>query len=174
MKTGGKRVVKVDLAYDTQLLAGAKFQIRNADKQYLSKTAAGYAWVDDAKAKNLVVVESGDKGQFEINGLTFGEYTLEETVAPIGYELGTTPVSFTVSDGSYTAGDTGVLKVVNLKTPEKPVVPEPPKPTPETPRKTLPKTGETKNSSFIWLGAILIAGVAIAVWQKSKKQKRSE
>lgn len=169
VKTGGKRFVKVDLADDTQFLAGAKFQIRNGDKQYLSKTAAGYAWVDDAKAKNLVVVESGDKGQFEINGLTFGEYTLEETVAPVGYELGTTPVSFTVSDGSYTAGDTGVLKVVNLKTPEKPVVPEPPKPTPETPRKTLPKTGETKNSSFIWLGAILIAGVAIALWQKNKK-----
>lgn len=169
VKTGGRRFVKVDLADDTQFLAGAKFQIRNGDKQYLSKTAAGYAWVDDAKAKNLVVVESGDKGQFEINGLTFGEYTLEETVAPTGYELGTTPVSFTVSDGSYTAGDTGVLKVVNLKTPEKPVVPEPPKPTPETPRKTLPKTGETKNSSFIWLGAILIAGVAIALWQKNKK-----
>lgn len=180
VKTGGKRFVKVDLADDTQLLAGAKFQIRNGDKQYLSKTSVGYAWVDDAKAENLVVVESGDKGQFEINGLTFGEYTLEETVAPTGYELSTAPVSFIVSDGSYTAGDTGVLKVVNLKTPEKPVLPDTSGPEPttpsttETPRKTLPKTGETKNSSFIWLGAILIAGVAIALWQRSKKQKRSE
>lgn len=180
VKTGGKRFVKVDLADDTQLLAGAKFQIRNGDKQYLSKTATGYAWVDDAKAKNLVVVESEDKGQFEINGLKFGEYTLEETVAPTGYELGTTPVSFTVSDGSYTAGDTGVLKVVNLKTPKKPVLPDTSGPEPttpsttETPRKTLPKTGETKNSSFIWLGLILLAGVAIVWWQKGKKQKRSE
>ena len=180
VKTGGKRFVKVDLADDTQLLAGAKFQIRNANKQYLSKTSVGYAWVDDAKAENLVVVESGDKGQFEINGLTFGEYTLEETVAPTGYELSTAPVSFIVSDGSYTAGDTGVLKVVNLKTPGKPVLPDTSGPetttpsTTETPRKALPKTGETKNSSFIWLGAILIAGVAIALWQKSKKQKRSE
>lgn len=180
VKTGGKRFVKVDLADDTQLLAGAKFQIRNGDKQYLSKTSVGYAWVDDAKAENLVVVESGDKGQFEINGLTFGEYTLEETVAPTGYELSTAPVSFIVSDGSYTAGNTGVLKVVNLKTPEKPVLPDTSGPEPttpsttETPRKALPKTGETKNSSFIWLGAILIAGVAIALWQRSKKQKRSE
>ena len=125
-------------------------------------------------------MESGDKGQFEINGLTFGEYTLEETVAPTGYELSTVPVSFTVSDGSYTAGDTGVLKVVNLKTPKKPVLPDTSGPEPttpsttETPRKTLPKTGETKNSSFIWLGLILLAGVAIVWWQKGKKQKRSE
>lgn len=174
VKTGGKRFVKVDLTDDAILLSGAKFQIRNKENQFLSKIDVGYAWTTDAKAENLIVVESGDKGQFEINGLAFGEYFLEETVAPSGYELSTTPVSFTVSDGSYTAGEAGILKVVNLKTPEKPITPETPKDEPEAPRKTLPKTGETKNSSFIWLGAILIAGVAIALWQRSKKQKRSE
>lgn len=78
-------------------------------------------------------------------------------------------MKFTVSENSYTAGDTGILKVVNLKTPERPVLPET-SGEPEIPtRKVLPKTGETKNSSFIWLGAILIAGVAIALWQKNKK-----
>ena len=180
VKTGGKRFVKVDLADDTQLLAGAKFQIRNAENQYLSKDKVGYKWTKDAKDENLVVVESDDKGQFEINGLAFGEYFLEETEAPAGYELSTTPVSFTVSDGSYTAEEVGALKVVNLKSPAKPVLPdtsgpEPTTPsTPETPRKSLPKTGDTKNSSFIWLGVILLAGVAIALWQKNKKENGSE
>lgn len=172
VKTGGKRFVKVDLTDDAILLSGAKFQIRNKENQFLSKTDVGYAWTTDSKAENLIVVESGEKGQFEINGLSFGEYFLEETVAPSGYELSTTPVSFTVSDGSYTAGDAGILKVVNLKTPEKPITPETPKDESETPRKSLPKTGETKNSSFIWLGVILLTGVAIVLWRK--KEKRSE
>lgn len=172
VKTGGMRFTKVDLEDDSLLLAGAKFQVLNDKKQYLSKTAGAYSWTDDAKAENLVELTSDEKGQFEINGLTFGDYYLQETVAPKGYELSATPVKFTVSEGSYTAGDAGTLKVVNLKTPERPVLPgtsgDPV--TPDTPaRKVLPKTGETKNSSFIWLGAILIAGVAIVLWQKNRK-----
>ncbi|RGW12490.1 SpaH/EbpB family LPXTG-anchored major pilin [Enterococcus asini] len=169
VKTGGIHFIKVDLEDESILLSGAKFQVRNAKEEYLSKTATGYTWTTDAKDKNLVTLTSGDKGQFEINGLTYGDYYLQETVAPKGYELGTELVKFTVSENSYTAGDTGILKVVNLKTPERPVLPET-SGEPEIPtRKVLPKTGETKNSSFIWLGAILIAGVAIALWQKNKK-----
>lgn len=187
VETGGKRFVKVDLEDDATLLAGAQFQVLNDQEQYLSKTAGSYTWTDDADDKNLVVLESGDKGQFEVNGLTFGDYFLKETVAPEGYQLNTTPVSFTVSKGSYTAGDTGILKVVNLKTPKRPELPDTPgpEPTPESPvptptpatvtpqvvRPSLPKTGTVKNSSFIWIGTVLIAGVAIAFWRKSKKEK---
>ncbi|MDT2757556.1 SpaH/EbpB family LPXTG-anchored major pilin [Enterococcus asini] len=177
VKTGGMHFTKVDLEDDSTLLAGAKFRVLNDKEEYLSKTAGAYTWTDDTKDENLVELESDENGQFEINGLTYGDYYLQETVAPKGYELGTELVKFTVSENSYTAGDTGILKVVNLKTPERPDLPdtsgEPVTPaTPTTPtvtRKTLPKTGETKNSSFIWLGAILIAGVAIALWQKNKK-----
>lgn len=182
VKTGGMHFVKVDLEDETILLPGAKFQVRNAKEEYLSKTETGYTWTTDAKDKNLVELVSGDKGQFEINGLTFGEYYLQETVAPEGYELTEEPVKFTVSETSYTAGEAGALKIVNLKTPKRPDLPgtsgDPVTPKPASPatpiRKLLPRTGEQVNSSLIWLGAILIAGVAIALWQKNKKSGSGE
>lgn len=195
VETGGKRFVKVDLEDKDTLLAGAKFQVLNEQDQYLSKIAGGYIWTDDEDDENLVVLESDGFGQFEVNGLRFGDYSLQEIAAPEGYQLITTPVSFTISKGSYTAGDPGILQVVNLKTPERPELPdtsgpEPtPTPTPETPatptptpatttpqvvRPSLPKTNDVKNSSFIWVGTVLIAGVAIAFWRKSKNKKEEE
>lgn len=195
VETGGKRFVKVDLEDKATLLAGAKFQVLNEQDQYLSKIAGGYTWTDDEDDENLVVLESDGFGQFEVNGLRFGDYSLQEIAAPEGYQLITTPVSFTISKGSYTAGDPGILQVVNLKTPERPELPdtsgpEPtPTPTPETPatptptpatttpqvvRPSLPKTNDVKNSSFIWVGTVLIAGVAIAFWRKSKNKKEEE
>lgn len=195
VETGGKRFVKVDLEDKATLLAGAKFQVLNEQDQYLSKIAGGYIWTDDEDDENLVVLESDGFGQFEVNGLRFGDYSLQEIVAPEGYQLSTTPVSFTISKGSYTAGDPGILQVVNLKTPALPELPdtsgpEPtPTPTPETPatptptpatttpqavRPSLPKTNDVKNSSFIWVGTVLIAGVAIAFWRKSKNKKEEE
>lgn len=196
VETGGKRFVKVDLEDKATLLAGAKFQVLNEQDQYLSKIAGGYTWTDDEDDENLVVLESDGFGQFEVNGLRFGDYSLQEIAAPEGYQLSTTPVSFTISKGSYTAGDLGILQVVNLKTPERPELPDTsgpePTPTPETPatpatptptpttttpqavRPSLPKTNDVKNSSFIWVGTVLIAGVAIAFWRKSKNKKEEE
>lgn len=193
VETGGKRFVKVDLEDKDTLLAGAKFQVLNEQDQYLSKIAGGYTWTDDEDDENLVVLESDGFGQFEVNGLRFGDYSLQEIAAPEGYQLSTTPVSFTISKGSYTAGDLGILQVVNLKTPERPELPDTsgpePTPTPETPatptptpttttpqavRPSLPKTNDVKNSSFIWVGTVLIAGVAIAFWRKSKNKKEEE
>ncbi|MFZ8765434.1 SpaH/EbpB family LPXTG-anchored major pilin [Enterococcus diestrammenae] len=193
VETGGKRFVKVDLEDKDTLLVGAKFQVLNEQDQYLSKIAGGYTWTDDEDDENLVVLESDGFGQFEVNGLRFGDYSLQEIAAPEGYQLSTTPVSFTISKGSYTAGDPGILQVVNLKTPERPELPDTsgpePTPTPETPatptptpttttpqavRPSLPKTNDVKNSSFIWVGTVLIAGVAIAFWRKSKNKKEEE
>ena len=183
VETGGKRFVKVDLEDKDTLLVGAKFQVLNEQDQYLSKIASGYTWTDDEDDENLVVLESDGFGQFEVNGLRFGDYSLQEIAAPEGYQLSTTPVSFTISKGSYTAGDPGILQVVNLKTPARPELPgtsgSTPAPTPTTNipqavRPSLPRTNDVKNSSFIWVGTILITGVAIAFWRKNKNKKEEE
>ncbi|MEO1780834.1 hypothetical protein BAU18_000385 [Enterococcus diestrammenae] len=183
VETGGKRFVKVDLEDKSTLLAGAKFQVLNEQDQYLSKIANGYTWTDDEDDKNLVVLESDGAGQFEVNGLRFGDYSLQEIAAPEDYQLSATPVSFTISKGSYIAGNSGILQVVNLKTPARPELPgtsgSTPAPTPTTNipqavRPSLPRTNDVKNSSFIWVGTILITGVAIAFWRKNKNKKEEE
>ena len=192
VETGGKRFVKVDLEDKATLLAGAKFQVLNEQDQYLSKIAGGYTWTDDEDDENLVVLESDRFGQFEVNGLRFGDYSLQEIAAPEGYQLSTTPISFTISKGIYTAGDSGILQVVNTKRPletELPdtLGPEEPIPTLKTPisqvpttitsqeaRQSLPSTNDAKNSSFIWMGTILVAGTAIIFGMKIKKKIGSE
>lgn len=185
--TGGKHFVKVDLEDNDILLAGAEFVIKNDADKYLVKSDNGYSWkADDTDA---IVLTSDEKGQFAINGLAYGSYTLEETKAPAGYQLSKTDVDFEITKNSYTSGAEAWLNVVNLKIPEKeqpPVVPMPEEPTPETPdpeepvkpsepneidkpEKVYPKTNEVVNHAFVWIGAILIAVVAVMAWQRRKK-----
>lgn len=180
--TGGHHFVKVDLENTKTTLAGAQFRVLNQKGQFLVKTTDGFAWTDDEKNSALVILESAKDGSFAINGLAYGKYALKEIKAPQGYELSTTPVDFTITRDSYTAGATGVLQVVNLKTPEPvkpaeptvptvPATPEKPKADPEKPIKVFPKTGETTNHMIIVFGAVLIAVVAVMWWQKNKKGK---
>lgn len=64
------------------------------------KNATGYTW--GAKGDpNVVLVTSDAEGRFEISGLAYGKYELEEKDAPNGYAPLNGPVEFTVSKGSY-------------------------------------------------------------------------
>lgn len=180
--TGGKHFVKVDLEDNDILLAGAEFVVKNDADKYLVKSDNGYSWkADDTDA---IVLTSDEKGQFAINGLAYGSYTLEETKAPTGYQLSKTDVDFEITKDSYTSGAEAWLNVVNLKIPEKeqpPVIPTPETPDSEEPvkpsepneidkpEKVYPKTNEVVNHAFVWIGAILIAVVAVMAWQRRKK-----
>ena len=66
-----------------------------------------YEWVTDKKAPNVVTLISKDEGKFEIKGLAYGKYTLEEIKAPAGYALptGGGNFSFEVKEGSYKGYD---------------------------------------------------------------------
>lgn len=178
VNTGGHHFVKVDLKDTQTTLAGAEFRVVDEKGQFLAKTAEGYTWTTDKNDPALVTLTSSKDGSFAINGLAYGKYALTEIKAPAGYELSKTPVAFTVTKDSYTAGATGVLQVVNLKTPEpaEPVVPVTPE-KPEAPKpgpvdkvidKVFPKTGEAKNRMLVIIGAILIAVVAVVWWQNKK------
>lgn len=58
--------------------------------------------VKDVKdIKNIVVLTSDGQGRFEITGLEYGEYKLEEKTAPKDYAKLNKDIDFTVAKGSY-------------------------------------------------------------------------
>lgn len=168
--TGGRRFVKVDLNNQEKKLAGARFQVLNQKQQALIKTADGFAWSDEPQDAELVILESDQTGYFEINGLSYGDYQLKEVTAPAGYELNHEPIAFSVEKGSYTTGEKGILKVVNLKSSE-PGTPKSPKSSlhSET-AKRYPKTGEVISYSLMGLGVICILTSAIILYKKKVKE----
>ena len=66
-------------------LAGAKFVLKNAESKYYKYDAATKAvtWVDDKSAATEVSTDANGAARFD--GLQAGTYSLEETVAPAGY-----------------------------------------------------------------------------------------
>lgn len=66
-------------------LEGAKFVLKNAENKYYKYDAATKAvtWVDDKSAATEVSTDANGAARFD--GLQAGTYSLEETVAPAGY-----------------------------------------------------------------------------------------
>lgn len=66
-------------------LEGAKFVLKNAENKYYKYDAATKAvtWVDDKSAATEVSTDANGTARFD--GLQAGTYSLEETVAPAGY-----------------------------------------------------------------------------------------
>ena len=56
-------------------------------------------WVDDVA--NAEILKSDKEGHFEIAGLAEGEYSLEETKAPTGYQKLTEDIVFKVNKNSF-------------------------------------------------------------------------
>lgn len=65
--------------------------IANANSYTLSNTV-----VD-----NALVLKSDAEGRFEVTGLAYGDYALEEKTAPEGYAKLNSEITFTVANGSY-------------------------------------------------------------------------
>lgn len=166
VKTGGKRFVKVDARDTNKKLADAKFVILNEKGDYLSQEKTGFAWTNKVTNQNVLKLISDKNGQFEIRGLAYGTYQLEEIKAPIGYVLSKEKISFKVSETSYDQKN-GILKVVNTQ--ERRKIPKTKKPH----TGIFPKTNDTFNSKMIWLGAFLVLMVVIG-FIHNKKDKKEE
>ena len=137
--TGGKKFVKVGKTTDSAALSGAEFKIFKAGTtQYLQ---ADWSWGSKADAR---VFTSGADGKFEVTGLAYGNYTLEETKAPTGYNL-RADVNFTVGLGSY--ADTSTATITNA------------------PTLTLPSTGGMGTIVFSVIGSVLMLG-AVKLYKK--------
>ncbi|CZQ81149.1 LPXTG-motif cell wall anchor domain-containing protein/fimbrial isopeptide formation D2 domain-containing protein [Trichococcus flocculiformis] len=137
--TGGKKFVKVGKTTDSAALSGAEFKIFKAGTTEYLQT--DWSWGTKATAR---VFTSGADGKFEVTGLAYGNYTLEETKAPTGYNL-RADVNFTVGLGSY--ADTSTATITNA------------------PTLTLPSTGGMGTIVFSVIGSVLMLG-AVKLYKK--------
>ncbi|MGA9518500.1 MAG: SpaH/EbpB family LPXTG-anchored major pilin [Trichococcus sp.] len=137
--TGGKKFVKVGKTTDSAALSGAEFKIFKAGTtDYLQ---SDWSWGSKATAR---VFKSGADGKFEVTGLAYGNYTLEETKAPTGYNL-RADVNFTVGLGSYADASTATIT--------------------NAPTLTLPSTGGMGTIVFSIIGSVLMLG-AVKLYKK--------
>lgn len=120
--TGGKRFEKID-GDNGRPIQGAEFVVRNgtgSDAKYLriDETTKKVTWVDTLKDpaddnKDLATVfTSDDKAIFEVTGLEYGDYYLQEIKAPDKYIELTDLIEFTIEENSYST-DKDVMKVPN-------------------------------------------------------------
>lgn len=112
--------------------------------------------VEDCTAASASACTGPDKdpadGQFAINGLRWGDYTLVEKSAPAGYTLDDTEHTFTVS------GSTLKQSIGSFTNEQKPPV-------------ALPLTGGTGSQIFIIAGAALCAAGAVGALIKGLRRR---
>lgn len=136
-------VTKVDK--DKQPLAGAKFKLKNADgKYYAGKGTDGAAnWTDTGVEVDAALVEGKYTAIFE--GLGAGEYTLEESTVPAGYNKAADQ-TITITAGDFTTTNLEkTAEVVNEN------------------GATLPSTGGMGTTIFYALGAVLVIGAGVVL-----------
>ena len=127
------------------------------DKAYV-KVNTQWKWIDDtADHTGAYVFKSGTDGYFKVTGLIKGAYQLVETKQPDGYAKLTTPVDFTIAEGS-----TGVteLKAGKLEDAKgfKQI---------ENKKVTIPQTGGIGSLIFIVAGLVIMT-VALVSYKKSE------
>ena len=113
VKVGGHKFKKIDASSEVGL-KGAEFIVRNEEGEYLIKDQDGMiTWGDKDQATKFV---SDSDGKFEVNGLAFGTYYLEETKAPEGYNKLQGDMEFEVEENSHEAE----LAITNRVKPDMP------------------------------------------------------
>ena len=139
-----------------------KAKVTKAQEDYnkaFKENATAYKWENDDK--NAVVLTSDGQGKFEITGLEYGEYKLEEKTAPKDYAKLSGEVEFTVEKGSYSNGDidyapesgkTDALRVVNKKV-------------------TIPETGGIGSLIFIVAGLALMGVAFVAMKRRNSYEE---
>lgn len=108
--TGGFNFVKIDDSKDEKRLAGARFVLMKLDE----KTNKYERVVKDGKQ---ITLESGNNGEFRVDGLEYGRYALREEAAPTNYYIDNPLTYFDVDAASISLP---AKKIVNK--PYKPVI----------------------------------------------------
>ncbi|WP_311376652.1 MSCRAMM family protein [Anaerococcus lactolyticus] len=108
--TGGFNFVKIDDSKDEKRLAGARFVLMKLDE----KTNKYERVVKDGKQ---ITLESGNNGEFRVDGLEYGRYAIREEAAPVNYYIDNPLTYFDVDAASISLP---AKKIVNK--PYKPVI----------------------------------------------------
>ena len=144
----------------------AKTAINTAQEAYnkaVVEAAQQYKWIDKANKTaddEIVKLVSDGQGKFEITGLSYGTYYLQETQAPKGYALNSVREKFEIKKGSYSATTGGVTYESNDPVSETTVggaqrV--------NNKKVTIPQTGGIGTVIFTVVGVGLMAGAVMAM-----------
>ena len=146
VQTGGFRFIKCAAEGKQNPLAKATFVIKNpTDDTVLTYKEGKYQFEKVAtNASGVVRLTSDDDGYFEIRGLRYGEYLVNEIRAPSGYVLQDKPTAFTVGVSTYSQGP--VLSIFNVK----------------KPKIRLPETG-TVATSTAFVGLLIMASSLVMI-----------
>ena len=141
-----------------------KDKVTTAQEAYnkaVVEAAQQYKWVEttDTKSERVKLISDG-QGKFEITGLAYGTYYLQETKAPKGYALNEARYKFVVKAGSYKATTGGVTYASDDKLTETTVggaqrV--------DNKKVTIPQTGGIGTVLFTVVGIGLMAGAVMAM-----------
>ena len=156
----GKKAVEGKIASLYKAYNDALFKAANV---YEWKTVESGKTVNDIA--NIVKLTSDDEGRFEITGLEYGTYKLEEIKAPADYAKLSGDVEFTVSKGSYTTiGDIDYnlkLKDGETQTKAQKI---------ENKKVSIPQTGGIGTVIFTVVGISLMAGAFIAMRKRTAEE----
>ncbi len=84
-------------------------ELKSARDEAFKAYKTAYKWVAKADIAQALVFTSDDQGRFEVSGLAYGSYKLEEKTAPQGFaklEPTDSQLEFTVAKGSYEGANT--------------------------------------------------------------------
>lgn len=192
---------KVDGKDKTTALEGAEFVLKNAQGngegvQYAvinAVTGKFIRWSDsridetnDAgeTTKLVSTIDSTGKAVFKVSGIDAGTYWLEETKAPVGYNLPNPAetkltITATIKDNNGVPGEEAALTYLNISVGEETVDPEKPgngvladgivNTTIENNKgATLPETGGIGTTIFYALGGLLTVGAVVLLVTKKR------
>lgn len=143
----------------------AKNSIDTKQKEYNDAVkAAGnvYEW---GTKENAIVLVSNAKGQFEITGLAYGTYYLEEIKAPKGFAKLEKDVEFKVDKNSYNKHEGGI----NYEIPAIMDFPQLDAQKVENKKLTIPQTGGIGTIIFGVVGISLMAGAVVAMKKRNEE-----
>lgn len=144
-------------------------ELRLAYEKAFKENATAYKWEDNND--NAVVLVSDGEGRFEITGLEYGSYKLEEKEAPKGFaklNKDEKQLEFTVAKGSY-AGDAKEFKYqLTLKEGETQNYGQQIK----NKKVTIPQTGGIGTIIFTAIGLAIMASAVIAIKKRQATEAR--
>ena len=94
--TYGLDVTKVDSKNDKTKLKDAEFKLKNSDGKWATITDGKVTGWTDTESQGSALTSDED-GKFKVEGLDDGNYTLQETKAPAGYNLPANGFSVTLT-----------------------------------------------------------------------------
>lgn len=144
------------------ILAGAKFVVKNLDGQYAKLNGSGHtwafdSWVDDAEQATVITTEN-TTAAIIVRGLKSGIYTLVETEAPAGYVKGADTEITINKELSEEQGN----RLIGLFTEKATVI--------NTQGSELPETGGIGTTIFYIAGALLAVSAVALLIVKRRKQ----